>query len=611
MMSHIYIQSRTSKRVVPAFFAMLVLALGLPAAWAAPESHLMRIDPRASMVDGAPILTTVVELVQQKRMSDITSRCAALTGNAQLDCMADALEKPQALYSPFAWPDKNAIFTVTVDGIDMPANFQSHARWGASTKEDGVGTAWLILVDAAASMGSRFGEAKTVAKTFVAAMGPQDIVDVMFFNDRAVVKDSRWLDKKSAAAAFVDSVAGTYPKQGRSRPLFNIIKQSATDGFKELGNAGSKISVPMHQAMVVLSNGSAGSDPSSPAAAALGLNQYLTKGRFPEDNQTLPKAPVPVVSVWFPAREMEEFYQNAREFMENLANIEIGGAYFIVRDRQSGRAASIVKAVRMRYDQMHIVKWRVSCIAPSITQTFKLAFKNTNPAISGDNFVNVPVGIDPSTWPLDVDVEATMKHAKRNRVHPGGTVKIFGNFCWGSDAKRAQLYMIPKNQPAPASLKGSSLDDAKDAQRKLTQSNMVGKSVAAGDTFVEFEAPDTTKFLSGTDKKMTARIVVLDSRGYRTSAITSDKILTLPAEEKPLNLLLIGGLTFGGVVLLLLVVQIFRGGGKRRRGGGPPAAPAPVVAGPGPPMVGGPPQGGGYPPQGGGYPPQGGGYPPQ
>ncbi|MBW2528690.1 MAG: VWA domain-containing protein [Deltaproteobacteria bacterium] len=610
MASHIHLHSRTLKRLLPAFVAMLVLALGSPLAWAAPEAHILRIDPRASMVDGAPILTTVVELVQHKRMTDITSRCAALTGNAQLDCMADALEKPQALYSPFGWPEKNAILTVTVDGIDMPANFQSHARWGDSGKEDGVGTAWLIVVDAAASMGSRFSEAKALAKGFVNAMGPQDIVDVMFFNDRAVVKDSKWLDKKGSAASFIDSVAGTYPKQGRSRPLFNIIKQAATDGFKELGNAGNKIAVPMHQAMVVLSNGSAGSDPGSPAAAALGLRQYLTKGRFPEDNQTLPKAPVPVVSVWFPAREMEEFYQNAREFMENLANTEIGGAYFIVRDGQSGRANSIVKAVRMRYDQMHLVKWRVSCIAPSINQTFKLLFKNTNPPIAGDNFVNVPVGIDPSTWPLDIDVEATMKHAKKNKVHPGGEIKIFGTFCWGSDAKRAQLYMIPKNQPAPASLKGSNLEDAKAAQKKLTQSGMVGKAVSAGDTFVEFEVPDTTKFLSGKGNKMNARLVVLDSRAYRTSAITSDKILTLPAEEKPFNLMLIGGLTFGGVVLLLLVIQIFRGGGRRRRGGAPPAAPPPVVAGGGPPMGGPQPPGPGGYPQGGGYPPPGGGYPP-
>ena len=67
----------------------------------------------------------------------------------------------------------------------------------------------------------------------------------------------------------------------------------------------------------------------------------------------------------------------------------------IVRDGQHGRAANIVNAVRTRFNKMHIVKWRVACVAPSITQTFKLFFSNTNPAIAGDaTFQNVPIGID-------------------------------------------------------------------------------------------------------------------------------------------------------------------------------------------------------------------------
>jgi hypothetical protein len=456
-------------------------------------------------------------------------------------------------------------------------------------------------------MGSQFDEARQVAKEFVNKMGPKDIVDVMFFNDRAVVRDSKWLDKKGPAASFIDSQTRKYPSQGRTRPLFNIIKQAATDGFKELGNAGTKIKVPMHQAMVVLSSGVSGGDAGSASQVALALRQFLTKGRFPEDNQTLPKAPVPVVSIWFPRREYEEFFQNARQFMENLANTEIAGFFSIVREGQAAKAPRIVDTVRRRFDQMHIVKWRVPCVAPTIGQTFKLVFKNTNPPIAGDNFINVPVGIDPTTWPLDIDLETTQREAKKNKVHPGGKIKVYGNFCWGSDHKRAQLYMIPKNQPAPTTLKGTSMEDAKKAQKRLIASNMVGTADSAGDTFVEFEVPDSTKFLAGKGKKMSARMVVVDTRSYRTSAITADKILTLPAAKKPLNLLFIGGLTFGGVVLLLLVIQIFRGGGRssRRRGGGGGAPPAPVVAGQGPPGGGHP----GYPPQGGA--PPGGGYPPQ
>ncbi|RLB56663.1 MAG: hypothetical protein DRI90_18525, partial [Deltaproteobacteria bacterium] len=221
--------------------ALIAVLLAVTPAGAAPRAKILRIDPRASVVDGAPLLTTVIELVQHKRMADITSKCAYQTGNANMDCVANELERKESLYSPFKFPKDNAIFTVTVDGKDMPATAQSVDRWGESKKKDGVGTAWLILVDAAASMGSRFPEAKRVALEFINTMDPHDIVDVMFFNDRTLAQDSHWLSKKAAAVAFVNGVTRTYPKVGRTRPLFNIVKQAASDGFGDLGNVGTDV----------------------------------------------------------------------------------------------------------------------------------------------------------------------------------------------------------------------------------------------------------------------------------------------------------------------------------------------------------------------------------
>jgi hypothetical protein len=575
------------------------LLFGAAPASAAPEAHILRIDPRASMTDGAPVLTTVLELVQNKRMSDVTSRCATLSGDGALDCIAGALEQPGALYSSFDFPEKNALFTVSVDGADLPAKFESKARWGESAGQPGVGTAWLIMVDAAASMSPRFEEAKHVATAFINAMGPNDIVDLVLFNDKAVVQDSKWLSAKDRAGAtsILTSVAHTYPSQGRTRPLFNIIKQAATDGFKDLGNAGQSVTVPMHQAMVVLSNGAAGVDASSNAGAANVLKEYLTKGRFPETNDTLPKLPVPVISIWFPTKLVDELAANAREFMEGLANNEIGGFYSIVRDGQATRAANIVSSVRTRFNKMHIVKWRVSCVAPSITQTFRLVFRETTPPMGGDVFQNVPVGIDPTTWPLDIDREATEKAAKKDPVYPGGTVKILGNFCWGGNAQRAEIYMVPKNQAAPGALPSGNLEEAKKAQRTLIEAGMRGKAVTAGDSVVEFELPSNAKFLVGKGDNTTARLVVYDNAARRTSAITADKILTLRAREAPLPYLWIGGATFGGVVLVLLVVSVVRGGGGGRKRGGAASPPRPGLPAPGyaPPPMGpgmmGPPPG--------------------
>jgi hypothetical protein len=579
-----------------ALAAAVVLAVlaGSLVAHAAPEARILRIDPRASLEEGMPILTTIVELAQHKRMSEISAACGA----ENFGCLADALEKPEALYSPFAFPQDNAFLTVTVDGAEVPAKLVSVAKWAESKAVEGVGTAFLLLVDASASMGARLGDAKDIARAFINTMGAFDIVDVMFFNDRDIVADSKWLDKKQTALQFLDAnAARPFPSQGRTRSLLNIIKKAATDGFKELGNVGTSVRVPLHQTMVVLSNGVSGTDPGSASPAALALKDYMTKGRFPEDNPALPKTPVPIVSIWFPTRALEEFFVNAREFMENLANPEIGGYYGIIPVGEgAGRAARVVQAVRQRFDQMFIVKWRVACVAPTVSQTIKLYFKDTSPAILPDaSFSNVPVGIDPTAWPLDIDYDLTRATAKKKPVHPGGRVKIFGDFCWGSDAKRAQLYLIPKGQPIPDSLKGHSIDEAKKVQKQLIASDMVGKAVSSGDTYVEFELPDK-KFVVGKGSKLEARMVVVDTRAYRTSAVTQDKILTLPARNAPFNWLLVGGLTFGGVVLVLLIVQIVRGGGGGRGRRGPAAPPPPVVAG-GMPYPPGPAPPGGYPPR--------------
>lgn len=580
-------------RLPLAFAVLLLVTLAVSGAAAAPQAKILRIDPRTAIEDGAPVLTTVIDLVEHTPYSDISSKCAHLTKESNFACIGGHLDKPQALYNPFKFPDDNAIFTVQVDDRDIPATFVRHSRWrDAKKKDEGIGTAWLILIDAADSMRGRFDEAKAIARTFVNSMGPHDIVKVMFFNDMDIVKHSKWLPKKAKGLSFVDSVGGTYPRQsGRGRPLFKIIQKGATDGFQELGNVGNDVDVPMHQAMVVLSNGSSGSDVGSAAQTASLLSDYMTKGRFPEDNTTLPKSPVPVISIWFPKREQEEFYQNARQFMENLANPQIGGYFNIVLQGQGGRASKIVKAVTQRFDELHIVKWRVPCIAPKVSQTFNLVFKNLESPVGGDGtFKNVPVGIDPTTWPLDIDMDQTKKVAKKDPIYPGGTVKVFGNFCWGSDHKRAQLYLTPKNQPPPQSMKGRTVEEAKKAQKQLISSNLVGKAVTATDSYVEFEIPDTTKFLRGKEKKLTAHLVIVDSKTKRTSAITADSILEVKAQKKPLNIIMIVGFAVGGVVLLLLLVLIFRGGGGRRRRS---STPRPVVAPGGRPP--GPPGPGAYP----------------
>ncbi|MCC6214882.1 MAG: FHA domain-containing protein [Polyangiaceae bacterium] len=598
------------RALVLAALVLWLCQLVASTAIAAPEARLLRVDPRASTESGTPVLTTVVELVQPKRLSDAIGECAGLTGTGQLDCMSEALEKDGALYTPFnPFPQANAIFTVTVDGIDQPAKFVSTASWGQSQTQPSVGTAWLLLVDADRRMGASFADAKATAAAFVAALGPSDIVNIVFLSDRqSFVRDSKWIaaSDKARATAFINGVTDTFPNNSRNRPLASIIRAAATDAFKSLGNIGESVKVPLHQAMVVLSNGYGGADPLTNGAGGLEISKYMTKGRFPEDNTALPKSPLPVISVYYPSTVIDEYRLASLEFMQNMANTEIGGFFTVMRPGQAGRAPNIVRVVRTRFSKMHIVRWRVACIAPSVTQTFKLVFNNVKPAILGDNsFENVPVGIDPTTWPLDVNVQYTAEMAQRDGgVHPKGRFKVYGDFCWGGDKSRAEAYFVPAGQQLPGSLAGADVDKAKRTQQQLIAMGMKGTAVETSNAFVEIEAPDKDKILHGAGDQAQVRVVIVDNKAARTSGVTADSILTLKGRAAPFPLLeaLLG--VFGLLVIVLLVVVIVRGGGKKK--GGPP--PPPVAAPPygGPPGAG-PPGGYGAPPGGYGGPPYGGG----
>lgn len=587
--------------------AALILTVAVPG-WAAPQARILRISPQASFETGQPLITTVVEIVQTKRVSAATKQCANMSGDRRYRCMSEALEQPNALYSAFVFPPKNALLTVQVDGLAKDATYVSDAKWGDSLNEPGVGTAWLVMVDAGSKM-LGFDAAKTLTQDFIDTMGPNDIVNVMFFNDLAVFSDSEWIDSenKANATAFVEAAKKPGGSSSRTRRLSSIIKQGVNDGFQSLGNVGSKVKVPMHQALVLLSSGYGGADPGSTGVAAAQLQQYMTKGRFPDDNTALPKSPLPVISIWFPPKTLSDFKQVAGEFMENLANPEVGGFYSIMLPNQASSSPKIVGAVRGRFAKMNIVKWRVACLAPSLTQTFALAFTNMTQPIAGDNsFKDVPIGIDPSEWPLDIDRDATRAAiVDQGGVFPGGNFRVFGNFCWGGDKTRAEVYFLPEDQKPLNDLTGTSKEEARKIQQQLTAMGLRGTAIEVTEGFGEFQAPDTEGMVQGSGDHAVARMIIYDNQAYRTSGVTAATIVEVPATSAPFPIQWILGAALALIVLLILILLLIR---SRPRSAPPP--PAPVVASGG--GYGGAPAPGGYgaPPSGGaaggyGAPPSG------
>ena len=581
------------------------------AAEAAPQAHILRIDPSAGVATGAPILTTVIEVVQFNRLSDALTSCAAVSGYDQtLDCWSNAIEKPGALWSPFPFPEANARFFVNVAGSDTLAKYESKATWGSVVNDpkSGVGTAWLIALDASSGMGSHYADARTVADEFIKAMGPNDLMDLMIFDDRPrqYVADSKWktFQQRNDLVHILGEIRSPMPSHGSDRPLFSQIQQMTQDAFGDLGNTKGPTALPLHQAMVVLSDGAGHGDPASLSPTAGVFSQYLDQGRFPPENTSLPKTPLPVISIWFPVAggiANSLYKDNDSQFMQSLANPEIGGFFDIVRSSKeiTQKAQKIIALVKQRFNAMYIVKWRLACLNPTVTQSFNLVFQNTNPMIAPDgSFKDVPIGVDPTVWPLDIDKAKTEAEANANPVYPGGTFRVYGDFCWAGDKTRAEAYFVPAGTKPDPNANSPDPDLAKRAMQQLIAENMRGSATDVSSEFATFNVPNDDKMLDGNGDNVVARVVIYDNKANRTSGHDATSILTLKAKKAPFNLLLIGGAAGGVVVIGLLLVVLMRGGGGggRKRGGTPP--PAPVVAGGGGPPYGG----GGYgPPPPGNY----------
>ena len=413
------------RRSVAALVGMIVAVLfSTRVALAAPTSHILRIDPRAGVNDGQPVLSSVIELVQFTPLSEVTTAkgCSQLKGDPLLDCISAAVEEKNATWKAFPFPEAGARLMVRVEGSDVPAKFVSKTAWGAASKDPLVGTAWLIALDASSSMGARYEDAREVANQFIGSLASNDIAKLIIFDDRvnAYTASSPWVPaaQKATLAKLLAAFATTSPSHQKGRPFSAEVK-NITQAFGDIGNAGVIANVPMHQAMVLLSNGAGREDINSPAAAAEVMKSFFNKGRFPEGNPLAPKTPLPVISIYFPAARgtaNDLYASNDMQFMQDLSNPEIGGFFDIIREKQGvDKARTILGLVKTRFNNMWVVKWRLSCLASTPEQSFNLIFQNVQPAVIPDGtFQNVPIGVDPTTWPLDINLAQTKAEADAN-----------------------------------------------------------------------------------------------------------------------------------------------------------------------------------------------------
>jgi hypothetical protein len=238
---------------------------------------------------------------------------------------------------------------------------------------------------------------------------------------------------------------------------------------------------------------------------------------------------------------------------------------------------------------MIVARFRLSCLAPSTTQSFSLLFKKSG--VLGDStFVDVPIGFDPSEWPLDIDAELTRKTARdRGGVYPGGVVRVFGNFCWGTDASRPEAYFLPPGEALPQDLSESE-GAAAQVQKRLASLDMRAPANQANGAFAEFVIPDVDQIVQGEGERSVVRLVVVDTKLRRTSGLTESSVLTVRGAKRPATLSNYA-LAGGAALLLLLLGALFLRRGAKRTSTIPPrdrspisespyATPSPITRGP-------------------------------
>jgi len=180
-------------------------------------------------------------------------------------------------------------------------------------------------------------------------------------------------------------------------------------------------------------------------------------------------------------------------------------------------------------------------------QTFSLVFENTKPQILPDaTFKNVPLGVNPTEWPLDVDFDKTLKEAAANPLYPGGQFRVYGDFCWGGEKGRAEAYFIPAGTKPNPNTNSRDPELAKKAMQQLIAQNMRGGGVDVGDTFALMAVPDDDKILEGSGDSTVARVVLYDNKAKRASAVDAKTVLSLKATKKPLPWLIILAVALGG-----------------------------------------------------------------
>ena len=179
---------------------------------------------------------------------------------------------------------------------------------------------------------------------------------------------------------------------------------------------------------------------------------------------------------------VENIYRNNEaQFMQSLANPEIGGFFDIVKEGEGDGEGQDDHRPRAARASTRCGSSTGSCPAStraSSRRSTSSSRTRTPPSRPTGRSRTCPLGVDPTQWPLDVDVKKTTEAAAQNPLYPGGTFNVYGNFCWGGDKTRAEAYFIPAGTKPNANANSRDPHVALQAMQQLQAEHMLGTAVS-------------------------------------------------------------------------------------------------------------------------------------
>lgn len=217
--------------------------------------------------------------------------------------LAAVCSPPMTVRLAWIWICAVCLTHAACGGSTNPSEPSAAGANGVAVPSAGEGTtepagcgprAWLVMIDSSQAMKQRFGDVQKIAGALIEGLGGDDFVQVQFFDDVAVVKQSLWLKAgESQPAEDLVTSSAPLPAKGRHKALASIVEAGLA------ANPGTPSNAVLTVVVLTDGDGAIGSE-----ADAARIGSSSQEG---------------VIVLWFPRPMPEEMLDHAQQYARGMA----------------------------------------------------------------------------------------------------------------------------------------------------------------------------------------------------------------------------------------------------------------------------------------------------